>query len=199
MRRQKAQNRIRPWAVALWLVVWELASLYIGQEILLVSPVSVLRRLCDLALRPDFWSSIAFSFFRIIGGFLHPAGRPGGRLLLSEGFARARHGRRQGGARCLLYHTDTHMGAFPEPVHCHFLPYGPSGHLYECTQRYPQHRSQASGNGQGFPDTSVPPHTLYLSFPATSLPADRLLPFPGTVLESGRCRRGNRYPQRLYR
>ena len=70
MRRQKAQNRIRPWAVALWLVVWELASLYIGQEILLVSPVSVLRRLCDLALRPDFWSSIAFSFFRIIGGFL---------------------------------------------------------------------------------------------------------------------------------
>lgn len=62
MRRQKAQNRIRPWAVALWLVVWELASLYIGQEILLVSPVSVLRRLCDLALRPDFWSSIAFSF-----------------------------------------------------------------------------------------------------------------------------------------
>lgn len=87
------------------------------------------------------------------------------------------------------------MGAFPEPVHCHFLPYGPSAHLYECTQRYPQHRSQASGNGQGFPDTSVPPHTLYLSFPASSLPADRLLPFPWTVLESGRCRRGIGIPK----
>ena len=62
MRRQKAQNRIRPWAVALWLVVWELASLYIGQEILLVSPVSVLRRLCDLALRPDFWSGLSEAF-----------------------------------------------------------------------------------------------------------------------------------------
>ena len=44
------QNRIRLWAVVLWLMVWELASLYIGQEILLVSPVSVLRRLCGLAL-----------------------------------------------------------------------------------------------------------------------------------------------------
>lgn len=64
------QNRIRLWAVVLWLMVWELASLYIGQEILLVSPVSVLRRLYGLALLPDFWASIAFSFFRIIGGFL---------------------------------------------------------------------------------------------------------------------------------
>lgn len=64
------QNRIRLWAVVLWLMVWELASLYIGQEILLVSPVSVLRRLCGLALLPDFWASIAFSFFRIIGGFM---------------------------------------------------------------------------------------------------------------------------------
>lgn len=56
--------------MAVWLAVWELASLYIGQEILLVSPVSVLRRLTVLAVQSDFWGSIAFSFFRIIGGFL---------------------------------------------------------------------------------------------------------------------------------
>lgn len=69
--------RLRPWAVAVWLVVWELASLYIGQEILLVSPVSVLIRLFQLATgngdpasAAGFWSAIAFSFLRIIGGFL---------------------------------------------------------------------------------------------------------------------------------
>ena len=69
-KKQTADNRLRPWAVAVWLAVWELASLYIGQEILLVSPVSVLRRLTVLAVQSDFWGSIAFSFFRIIGGFL---------------------------------------------------------------------------------------------------------------------------------
>ena len=68
-KKQTADNRLRPWAVAVWLAVWELASLYIGQEILLVSPVSVLRRLTVLAVQSDFWGSIAFSFFRIIGGF----------------------------------------------------------------------------------------------------------------------------------
>ncbi len=71
-----ADNRLRPWAVASGWLVWELTSLYIGQEILLVSPVSVLRRLWSSSrggspkAALDFWASIAFSFFRIIGGFL---------------------------------------------------------------------------------------------------------------------------------
>lgn len=72
----RTQGRIRPWAVIVWLAVWELASLYIGQEILLVSPVSVAKRLWELlsgagsaAAAADFWRSVAFSFFRIIGGF----------------------------------------------------------------------------------------------------------------------------------
>ena len=48
----KAGNRkresIRLWAVALWLVLWQLLSLKIGQEILLVSPASVAFRLAEL-------------------------------------------------------------------------------------------------------------------------------------------------------
>ena len=70
-------SRIRPWAVAVWLVIWQLVSMYIGQEILLVSPVSVLIRLFQLmfGLGPgtsasDFWSCTAYSFLRITGGFL---------------------------------------------------------------------------------------------------------------------------------
>lgn len=81
-------RRIRLWAIFVWLLLWELLSLYIGQEILLVSPVSVVIRLTELmtGIRfspadtarlqffPDsaaiFWRSIAFSFGRIVGGFL---------------------------------------------------------------------------------------------------------------------------------
>ena len=85
----KKSRRIRLWAVLVWLLVWELASLSIGQEILLVSPVSVLLRLLKLmtgaeASLPEaspglrfspeaaagFWRSVLFSFVRIPGGFL---------------------------------------------------------------------------------------------------------------------------------
>lgn len=73
----RSKRGLRPWAIAFWLAVWELTSLYIGQEILLVSPVSVLRRLAELATGAgdpkaalDFWASITSSFIRIIGGFL---------------------------------------------------------------------------------------------------------------------------------
>ena len=61
-RSDKKKRKIKIWAVAFWLLV--------GQEILLVSPVSVLRRLLELAVTADFWSSIAFSIIRIMGGFL---------------------------------------------------------------------------------------------------------------------------------
>lgn len=68
----KTGRSIRPWAVAVWLAVWELASLSVGQEILLVSPIRVAVRLLELMTRSaaDFWPSVAFSFGRIIGGFL---------------------------------------------------------------------------------------------------------------------------------
>lgn len=62
--------KIRLWSAAFWLLIWEIASRLIGQEILLVSPVSVLQRLFRLAGEAEFWNSIAYSFVRIIGGFL---------------------------------------------------------------------------------------------------------------------------------
>lgn len=69
--KQKTPRRgVRLWAVAVWVIVWQLASMALGQEILLVSPVSVLLRLGELAPHWDFWSAIAFSFWRITFGFL---------------------------------------------------------------------------------------------------------------------------------
>lgn len=67
----KSSNKtIKIWAVFLWLTVWEIGARIIGQEVLLVSPVVVLLRLLQLMTVSEFWSSIAFSFLRIIGGFL---------------------------------------------------------------------------------------------------------------------------------
>lgn len=42
---KKKKRTIRFWAVAVWLFVWQAVSVWIGQEILLVSPVVVLERL----------------------------------------------------------------------------------------------------------------------------------------------------------
>lgn len=65
----KSRRGIRLWAVAFWLIVWQLASLCIGQEILLASPASVLVRLFSLLPTGEFWGAIGFSFIRIISGF----------------------------------------------------------------------------------------------------------------------------------
>ena len=68
----KSNNRtvVRPWAVAVWLLIWEAASILIGQEILLVSPVSVVVKLKSLVFESNFWQTILFSFCRIVAGFL---------------------------------------------------------------------------------------------------------------------------------
>lgn len=62
-------KKTKIWAVFLWLFAWEAAARLIGQEILLVSPVTVLRRFFELAWEGEFWRSVMFSFSRIIGGF----------------------------------------------------------------------------------------------------------------------------------
>lgn len=43
--------------------------MWLGQEILLASPVSVLKKLSELLFTADFWQSIGFSFGRIVLGF----------------------------------------------------------------------------------------------------------------------------------
>lgn len=56
--------------ILFWLLVWQLAYLAISEEILLVSPFSVFKALLNLINTIEFWSSISFSFSRIISGFL---------------------------------------------------------------------------------------------------------------------------------
>ena len=68
--KNKNKRKIKIWAVAVWLVIWQAVSMWIGQEILLVSPVTVLSALVKLAAKSEFWLSIASSLPRIMGGFL---------------------------------------------------------------------------------------------------------------------------------
>ena len=68
-RTKKKYSIIRILAVLFWVGIWQIASMWLGQEILLASPVSVLKKLSELIFTVDFWQSIGFSFGRIIFGF----------------------------------------------------------------------------------------------------------------------------------
>jgi NitT/TauT family transport system permease protein len=65
---KKPQN-IRVWAVLFWLLIWQLGSAALNQEILLVSPLRVVSELSHLVLTSSFWLSILNSLKRIALGF----------------------------------------------------------------------------------------------------------------------------------
>ena len=56
-------------AVATAVLLWQLAAVTIGEEVLLVSPLKVLLRLSELIFEAEFWGTILFSFKRITLGF----------------------------------------------------------------------------------------------------------------------------------
>lgn len=64
------KQTIRVWAVAFWLLLWQIGAMALDQQILLVSPVRVLVRLAELAGTADFWHAVLFSFLRMTMGFL---------------------------------------------------------------------------------------------------------------------------------
>ena len=68
-----ADKKIKTWqragAVVLALSVWQAASWAVGSALLLPGPVTVLGRLCALAVTSAFRRAVAFSFCRIAGGF----------------------------------------------------------------------------------------------------------------------------------
>ncbi len=64
------KKNFRIWAVLFWLLVWQLGSMAIGSEILLVSPLRVIQTLADMVRQMIFWRSVCFSFIRVFGGFL---------------------------------------------------------------------------------------------------------------------------------
>ncbi len=63
-------NKVPFWVILLWIALWHFLSLYIDQQILLASPLSVVESLFSLVQQYDFWVSIGFSMARISMGFI---------------------------------------------------------------------------------------------------------------------------------
>lgn len=60
----------RIFAAALALCVWQAGAAALGNELLLVTPGAVARRLGELIVTADFWATLGFTFSRISLGFL---------------------------------------------------------------------------------------------------------------------------------
>lgn len=56
-------------AVFAALLVWQIGAMGLGQHVLLVSPLSVVERLCTIWQEPGFCTAVWFSFSRIACGF----------------------------------------------------------------------------------------------------------------------------------
>lgn len=54
----------------LWLGLWQVASLWVGQELLLPSPTAVAKTLAELIKTEKFWQGLAYSFLRVLAGIL---------------------------------------------------------------------------------------------------------------------------------
>ena len=64
------KRKLPLWAVLLWLLVWQAASMALDSDILLVSPLRVIATLLALLPTAGLWRTVGCSFVRIAGGFL---------------------------------------------------------------------------------------------------------------------------------
>lgn len=69
-RKKYAQKLLFGASLFFWLLLWQFAAMALDKEILLVSPLSVAKRLCELVPTAQFWQAVATSFLRIVSGFL---------------------------------------------------------------------------------------------------------------------------------
>jgi len=63
------QVTIKIAAILFWLLAWEAVSRYVGQEVLLVSPVRAIVRLFELAGTAEFWRAVGTTCRRVLEGF----------------------------------------------------------------------------------------------------------------------------------
>ncbi|MCL2854941.1 MAG: ABC transporter permease subunit [Defluviitaleaceae bacterium] len=57
-------------AIAFWIAVWQVASHFIGNPLVLISPIAAFTRLWELAGEGVFWLSVWFSLGRVVFGFV---------------------------------------------------------------------------------------------------------------------------------
>lgn len=68
-------NKCRKWLekigiAIVWIAIWQLCYWGVNQDLLLASPLSVLKRLGELVIRPEFWKTVSISCLHIFTGFI---------------------------------------------------------------------------------------------------------------------------------
>ena len=127
---------IRILAVFFWIAIWQFASMYLKQEILLASPVSVVRKLFELIFSGNFWQSVGFSFVRIVTGFLLAVllgiFLAVGILVKNSGNPDSTCDRSGQIYTCgIFYYFVPDMDSFEKSVSFYFLSYGSAGDIYK--------------------------------------------------------------------
>ena len=197
---RNSKRKIRLWAVLAWLLIWQLASMWIGQEILLVSPVTVVVTLIRLAGGAQFWLSVASSMLRIIGGFL---------LAVVLGVALAGLSAASGRLREFLLPFVATVKSIPVAsfvilvliwvssrnlsVLISFLMVFPVIYTNVLDRHQPDGPG-APGDGGGLRDPLWPEAPDDLCLPGPAVFSDRLFPGPRALLEGGRGRGSDRDP-----
>lgn len=59
----------RTMLIFFWIILWQIISVAVSSEILIASPIAVLKAIWNLIFEFEFWKSIIYSFTKIIGGF----------------------------------------------------------------------------------------------------------------------------------
>ena len=117
---------IRILAVLFWIAIWQFASMYLKQEILLASPVSVVRKLFELIFSGNFWQSVGFSF---ASGNLSGSV---GILVKNSGNPDSTCDRSGQIYTCgIFYYFVPDMDSFEKSVSFYFLSYGSAGDIYK--------------------------------------------------------------------
>ena len=123
---------IRILAVLFWIAIWQFASMYLKQEILLASPVSVIRKLFELIFSGNFWQFCTHCD-RISSGCAS------GNLSGSVGILVKNSRNPDSTCDCsgqiytcgIFYYFVPDMDSFEKSVSFYFLSYGSAGDIYK--------------------------------------------------------------------
>lgn len=74
----------------IWLIIWQLIAMAVGQELLFPTPIAVILRLFELLLSADFYKTVAYSILRVLIGMIIGTliGAAGGMLTAASPLAR---------------------------------------------------------------------------------------------------------------
>ena len=192
--KKEKQRKTKRLPIVFWLMIWQAASVFVGQEILLASPAAVLKRLFTLVTEPFFWQSLLFSGARIGAGFL---------LGAAAGIAGAALAGRFSIAEELLTPLVAAVKAVPVASFVILILIcvsdGISDPVYKHAERPTGTGHSAFGDDRRFSGSAA--GAAALGDPAAAVPIypDGMFTFPRPLLEGRNGSRSNRHSEPIHR